>query len=163
MKTTININWKSLFVCLFLLPFAIACTSSTTDEGNAAGEMEHTDEEMDHDDGMEHDDDHNHQEEHNRVPNNGAAVHIVSPADGETFKVGDEVTVEIELEEFELGDGNHWHIYVDGSSWGMVMGENMDDTLRGLEAGEHEIAVYLSIDTHEELEDGDAIMIVVAK
>jgi hypothetical protein len=35
--------------------------------------------------------------------------------------------------------------------------------IRGLEPGRHEIAVYLSIDTHEELEDGDAITIEVAE
>ena len=160
MKLTKSLNLKSFFVCLFVLLLMVACTTSS-DEGGAAEETEHMEEEMEHDDEHSHDDDHDHQDEHNRVSNNGAGVHITSPADGDTFKVGDEVTVEIELENFELGDGNHWHIYVDGTSWGMVMGENVDDTLRGLEAGEHEISVYLSIDTHEELEDGDAIMIVV--
>ena len=172
MKLAKRLNWKSLLTLLSILLFVVACTASSG-EGATTEEMEHMDEDMEHDDEMEHDesmehddehmhdDDHEHQDEHNRVPNNDAGVHITSPSEGDTFKVGDEVTVEIELENFELGDGNHWHIYVDGTSWGMVMGENMDDTLRGLEVGKHEISVYLSIDTHEELEDGDVIMIVV--
>ena len=159
---------QNIFVLLFILLFAVACIPPSG-EGGAANEAQPTEEEMQHDEeiqheeGAEHSDEHEHDEDqsHERVPNNGAAVHILSPANGDTFKAGDEVTVEIELENFTLGEGNHWHIYVDGSSWGMVMGENMDDRLRGLEPGEHEIAVYLSIDTHEELEEGDAVTIVV--
>ena len=168
MKMKIRFDGKTLFTLLFILSFLVACTPSTN-EGSAVdeaqpaeGEMQ-PEEEMEHDDEAEHSDEHEHDEEQDlvRVPNNGSAVQILSPADGDTFKVGDEVTVEIELENFTLGEGNHWHIYVDGSSWGMVVGENIDDTLRGLELGEHEISVYLSIDTHEELEEGDAITIVV--
>jgi hypothetical protein len=157
------LNWKTVFVLMLVMLFAAACTASS-DAGNTADGAESTVEDMEHED-VEHDDDHEHEEgedhEHEKVPNNGAAVHIVAPADGATFAVGDEVIVEVEVENFTLGDGNHWHIYVDGSSWGMVMGENTDDTLRGLEAGEHEISVSLSIDTHEEMEDGDTIMIMV--
>ena len=161
MKLTKQFSWKTVFVLFLILLFAAACTTSSEEGDMTEEEMEHTDGEMDHtEEEMEHDD-HDHQDEHVRVPNNDAAVHITSPADGAIFKVGDEVTVGIELENFELGDGNHWHIYVDGTSWGMVMGENTDDTLRGLEAGEHEIGVHLSIDTHEELEDGDTITILV--
>lgn len=147
---------------LFILLFAFACTSSS-EEGSAPVEAQPTEEEIEHNEEIEHSDEHEHSEGdvHERVPNNGAAIRILSPADGDIFAAGDEVTVEVEVENFRLGEGNHWHIYVDGSSWGMVMGENTDDTLRGLEAGEHEIAVYLSIDTHEELEEGDAITIVV--
>lgn len=168
MKMKLRFEWKALFVLLLAMLLAVACTPST-EEGNAANEAQPTEEEVEHDEEMPHDeeaehsDEHEHEEDqsHERVPNNGAAIHILSPVDGATFNAGDEVTVEIEVENFTLGEGNHWHIYVDGSSWGMVMGENTDDTLRGLETGEHEISVYLSIDTHEELADGDAITIVV--
>jgi hypothetical protein len=174
MKMNINFSGKLLFTLLFILSFVVACTPSS-DEGSAADEAQPTEEEMqseeevEHDEEMEHDEEAEHSDEHEhdedesleRVPNNGAAIDIVSPAEGATFNTGDEVTVEVEVENFTLGEGNHWHIYVDGSSWGMVMGENTDDTMRGLEPGEHEISVYLSIDTHEELEDGDAVTIVV--
>lgn len=97
-----------------------------------------------------------------RIPNNGAVVRIISPTAGETFAYGDQVVVEIETENFPLGeDGNHWHLYVNGDSWGMVMGANNSDVLRGLAPGEHEISVYLSIATHEDLAEGDAVMITV--
>lgn len=117
------------------------------------GEMEHEETDDEHDEA-----------DHalNRIPNqDGATVSIISPADGDTFPAGDQVIVEIELQNFELGEGNHWHIYVDGTSWGMVMGENTDQPLTGMKPGEHEIAVFLSIDTHEEYEDGDQITITV--
>jgi hypothetical protein len=162
MKMNVYFSGKLLFTLLFILSFVVACTPSS-DEGSAADEAQPTEEEMEHDEEAEHSDEHEHDEDdaQERVPNNGAAIHILSPADGTTFNAVDEVTVEVEVENFTLGEGNHWHIYVDGSSWGMVMGENTDDTLRGLEPGVHEISVYLSIDTHEELEDGDAVTIVV--
>jgi hypothetical protein len=162
MKMNIYFSGKLLFTLLFILSFVVACTPSS-DEGSAADEAQPTEEEMEHDEEAEHSDEHEHDEDESleRVPNNSAAIDIVSPAEGATFNAGDEVAVEVEVENFTLGEGNHWHIYVDGSSWGMVMGENTDDTLRGLETGEHEISVYLSIDTHEELEDGDTVTIVV--
>lgn len=174
MKMKLRFEWKVPFVLLFAMLLAVACAPST-EEGNAANEAQPTEaeiqhdeetpheEEAVHDEEAEHSEEHEHEEDqsHERVPNNGASIHILSPADGATFNAGDEVTVEVKVENFTLGEGNHWHVYVDGSSWGMVMGENTDDTLRGLEPGEHEISVYLSIDTHEELEDGDAITIVV--
>jgi hypothetical protein len=40
------------------------------------------------------------------------------------------------------------------------MRANTHDPFRGLEPGEQEIGVDLSIHTHEELEDGEAITIV---
>lgn len=98
----------------------------------------------------------------NRIPNNGAVVHIVAPATGETFAQGDQIVVEIETENFVLGeDGNHWHLYVNGESWGMIMGANNTEVVRGLTPGEHEISVYLSIYTHEDLEDGDAVRVII--
>ena len=60
-------------------------------------------------------------------------------------------------------DGNHWHVYVNGSSWGMVMGRNTSEIVRGLEPGEHQIEVYLSLESHEELEDGDGVTITIVE
>lgn len=150
--------------------FMTACSSAGGSEP-AAGEME----EMDHDNGdMNHDDaDMNHDDgdmehEHdddgavNRIPNqNGAAITIISPADGDTVNALDQVLVEVDVENFELTSGAHWHVYVDDVSYGMVMGGNTDQALPGLEPGEHEISVYLSLETHEEYEDGDSVTIIV--
>jgi hypothetical protein len=143
---------------VFLLAIGTACASSTV-EGENESEM---DSEMNGE--MEHDEEHAHDEgtEVIRIPNQGATISLLSPADGATFKAEEEIVVEIEVENITVGEsGNHWHIYVDGSSWGMVMGSNTDEVLRGLEPGTHEIAVYLSIETHEELEVGDSVRITI--
>jgi hypothetical protein len=74
------------------------------------------------------------------------------------------VIVEVATENFPLGENNnHWHVYVNGASWGMIMGGNGDYPLSGLEPGTHEIAVYMSIATHEEYATGDSITITVSE
>lgn len=130
--------------------FLAACTSSDENmEDMGHSEMEDTDHDA-----------HGHDE--GRIPNEGgAAITITAPQDGDTFSTLDQIIVEVAVENFELGGNNHWHVYVDGTSYGMVMGGNTDQPLPGLEPGEHEISVFLSIDTHEEYEDGDSITVVV--
>jgi hypothetical protein len=132
-------------------------------EPTEEADHEHSEGEADH----EHDEENEHAESEQghsagRIPNDGAVVRIVSPADGAVFGAADEVLVEVETENFDLAaEGNHWHVYVDGASYGMIVGGDTDHALRNLEAGEHEISVYLSIGTHEELEEGDAVVIQV--
>lgn len=170
---------------LLLFTFAIsACSGAAGSEpavSDEMGEMESMDE-SDHDgnDAMNHDemvemgddhehddtdDDHEHEEMRvNRVPNEGAAIQISAPSSGDTFSASEQVIVEIETENFDLmAEGYHWHVYVDGESWVMVMGGNQDRPLTGLEPGEHMIEVYLSIPSHEELAEGDSIMINVTE
>lgn len=160
------VRW-ALLCCLLLVAAALAACGGAAEP--AMSDMSEMDE-MDHDqmESDEHghgDDDHGHSDGAvERVPNNGAVIRITSPADGATFSAGEQVIVEVEFENFTPGeDGNHWHVYVDGASWGMVMGGNVDQPLTGLEPGEHEISVFMSIETHEEMEDGDAITITVTE
>jgi hypothetical protein len=103
------------------------------------------------------------EEEHGeRIPNDGAAIRILSPADGAAFAQGDEVPLEVQVDGFVLGeDGNHWHIEVDGSTYSMVTGGDTGEIIRGLEPGEHEIEVLLANGEHQDLQDGDAITITV--
>jgi hypothetical protein len=97
-----------------------------------------------------------------RVPNNGAAIRIVSPADGSVCPAGMDIEVCVELEHFALGqDGNHWHISVDGEPWSMVMVDSLKEVLYGLEPGEHTIEVLLADGEHRDLEEGDEIRVVV--
>ena len=172
-------NFKHVFIFTILLVGGLfltaACTASSTsapeeiDENSEMNEEMEMEEEMDHEEGGEHEsedaDDHEGSHDDNNpetIPNDGAVIRITSPADGTAFKAGDEVLVEVETENFVLGeDDNHWHVYIDDSSWGMVMGGNHDQVLRGLEPGEHEIGVFMSIGTHEQMEDGDSIKIVI--
>ena len=151
-KNNLTRFWLILALLLSGL-FLAACTSAGDDHSHDEDDHSHSDDDHSHDDG----------EAHDRIPNqNGAAITITSPADGETFGTLDQIIVEISTENFELGEnGNHWHVYVDDDSYGMVMGQNSDHALPGLEPGEYKISVFMSIDSHEEYEEGDSVMIVV--
>lgn len=136
---------KALFflIVIFSLAFSAACTQAAEDAA--------------------HEDDHEHTEsEPVRIPNNGAVIRIVSPADGAVFAQGEDIVVEVEIENFVLNvDGSHWHVYVDGVSYGMVVGDVTSQVLRNLEPGEHEIAAHLANGDHEELEDAGVVTITV--
>jgi hypothetical protein len=142
----------ALTLTLVLLVSLAACTPAAADPASG-GTMEMETEDADHE----------HEEgEVERVPNDGAVIRIVSPADQASYSVGEDIRVEVEVENFSLGEEeNHWHVYVDGVSFGMVMGQDTTRILRDLAPGEHEVAVFLSIGTHEELEEGDSIVIEV--
>lgn len=97
-----------------------------------------------------------------RSENNGAVIHILSPQDDAIFMSDEDILIEIEVENFEIGEeSGHWHIYIDDLSYGMVVNGKTDAIISGLDAGEHHVAVYLSAFTHVELKDGDSIHIVI--
>ena len=144
-----------------------ACSAASSggdgsmEEGGEMEEMEH-EEEGEHIEEGEHEEDEHEHAEDERIPNNGATIRILAPADRSSFAEGEEIVVEVEVENFALGeDGNHWHVYIDGTSWGMVVGGDTDQALRGVEPGEHLLETYLAGGDHIDLEDGDAITIVV--
>ncbi len=145
--------------------FLAACSSSGGTEPGAEDTVTEDEDHEDTDHEHEEDQDHEHDENeaHDRIPTEGGAtISITSPEDGATFNTLDQVLVEVTVENFDLGeDGNHWHVYVDGVSYGMVMGGNTDQALPGLEPGEHEISVFMSIGSHEEYEDGNSVTIMV--
>lgn len=97
-----------------------------------------------------------------RVPNDGAVVRLVSPSEGASFRPGEDVRVEIEVDDFTLGEeGTHWHVYVDGASPRMIMGTITETMLRDLEPGRHEVSVYLAVGSHMELEEGATVAVDV--
>jgi hypothetical protein len=175
--------WNRVFIGLAVimaLGLASACSSSAEDadteeveheedtlEEGALEEGQHEDdtleegaleedtlEEGEHEEG-EH-------EEGSRIPNDGATIHIVDPVDGSAFSVDDDIVIEVEVLGFDLAvEGNHWHVYVDGISYGMVTGGDTDKVLRGLEPGERLVEVYIAGGDHIEFEDGDKITITV--
>lgn len=149
-----------LFVFLLVLSACGTTNGNNNDDHNnnmnmnMGGNNDHNND-MD----MDHDEDH---EDSDRIPNDGAVIHISSPADGATFTEGDDITVEVEVEGFDLSvEGAHWHVYVDDQSYGMVMGGDLDSVLRAVEPGEHTISAYLAGPDHIELEDGTSIAITV--
>ncbi|MFQ5400831.1 MAG: hypothetical protein ACE5E7_14695 [Anaerolineae bacterium] len=159
---------------LALLLMTAACTANNNDGGSDsasdAQDMSSSDmsdggmDSMDNGsmdmEGMDHD--HADGDHANRVPNNGAVIQIISPADGSTFANGEEIKVEVQVENFSLGEnGNHWHVYIDGEPRNMVMGNDTDDIIRGLDPGEHELGVFLANGDHFDLEEGDSIHVTV--
>lgn len=155
---------NTTFLTLLLAAFVslAGCTAASAPESEAhdavapdAGVEEHGEHEHDGEDG--HD-----TAVRQFIPNGGAVVRITSPANDTTFAPGANVPVAIETVNFSIGeDGNHWHIYVDGDPI-MVMGGNTF-VLQNLSPGHHEIEVFLSLGTHEDLEQGDSVMIRVAE
>jgi len=140
---------------ILILALAAACTSPATP---APDDVEHM--EASGTSGMDMGDA-DAEEPDVQIPNDGAVVRIVSPADGETI-TGNEVEVKIETEGFTLGEeGRHWHVYLDGSEAAMVTGTDTSQVLRGLTPGEHEIRVTLANGEHQELEDGATIHITI--
>jgi hypothetical protein len=155
--TTKNIK-KNLLLSLFLIFSLLLFAACSGDSSSNSNEEDHA---MEHEEEGEHEMEHEHSEE--RIANpDGAAITILAPDDGATFAEGDEVIVEVRVDNFALGENdNHWHVYVDGTSWGMVMGGNTSQSLQGLEAGEHEVEAYLAGGDHIEFQEGGSIHITV--
>lgn len=153
-----------LFVWVVCLSLAVgvACSAAEdtpADDDEMEHEMEHEDDEMEHD--MEHVEDEHDHAGMERIPNDGATIQITAPEDGAVIQ-GEEFEVSIDVQNFALDDdGSHWHVYVDGTSWGMVIGGDTSYVLHGVEPGEHVVETYLALGTHEELEQGDTINITV--
>lgn len=112
--------------------------------------------------GMGSDDGHDH-EHGERIPNEGgSAIRITSHSDGDMVNHGEDIVIEVEVENFTLGEeGSHWHVYVNGESFGMVVGGTLFQALTGLAPGDQEISVYLANGDHEEFIEGDTIHIMV--
>lgn len=151
---------RRLTLILLLMTLALslaltACGGAATGGTGNSGEVDHAEGDDHADDGMEHNDE-------ATIPNDGAVIRIVSPEDGAVFTTADEILVQVEVENFALGeDGNHWHVHLDDASEIMVMGGNTDQPLRNLTPGEHTIEVMLSNGDHQNLEEGDSITITV--
>lgn len=127
-----------IFSFILILLLIAGCNADSADDGA-----------VDHDATLRH-----------FVPNDGAEVRITSPITGDAYESGASVPVTIETTDFIIGkNGNHWHIYLDGMPIMVMGGETY--VLENLEPGEHEIDVYLSLGTHEDLEDGKKITIMV--
>ena len=156
MKRLSNYSLKTLPVIaglFFVLVFCLAaCTPAQTQATDMPMDQENSNMDAAMDNGNGQDMEHDHSDGNDaRVPNNGAVIKIVSPANNATFNKDEDVLIEIETENFDLSaDGNHWHLYVDGTVWTMVSEGSTKSVLHGLEPGSHDIDVYLGLPTPED-------------
>jgi len=113
--------------------------------------------ELDEPDEMEMGDEHTHGE---RIDAGGATIRIAAPADGAMINTSSTL-VKVDTTNYPLGEGKHWHLYVDGAERGMSQGNSDTMAANDLEPGEHVIEVVLSNDLHQELEATHSITIHV--
>ena len=145
---------STVLILFLVVIFAAACSSTSNNDTN----HEHANNEGEHE--------HNEAESHDMIPNDGAVIRLISPVNGTTFTTADEIKVEVEVENFPLGQdegGNHWHIFVGESEYAMVVGQNTSDVIRGLEPGEYTITVNLANGDHQDLEDGDSVTVTITE
>jgi hypothetical protein len=143
---------RILIAASLLLAFTLVVGSAHT----VASPLTQTTPTPEHTEGDEHgEEEHGHGE---RIDAGDASVRIVSPADGATIN-SNSVMVEIETTNWPLGEGKHWHLYVDGSERGMSQGNSDTMVAADLEPGEHVIEVVLSNERHQELDAADEIVI----
>jgi putative copper export protein len=91
------------------------------------------------------------------LPADGAAVKILSPREGETFR-GDEVPLKFRLTPGRRG--THAHAYVDGELMGMF--ETESGTLTGIAPGHHKLELRVVAEDHQsELDASDTVHFVV--
>lgn len=93
-----------------------------------------------------------------RIPANGAAVKIIAPAHN-TVLDRDNVIVRVETTNWPLGEGKHWHLYVNGTEQGMSQGNAAALQARDLQPGDNIIEVTLSNELHQELNATDMIAV----
>jgi hypothetical protein len=95
---------------------------------------------------------------HERIPANGAAVKIISPEHNAVLD-RDNVIVRVETTNWPLGEGKHWHLYVNGKEQGMSQGNAPALQARDLQPGDNVIEVTLSNELHQELNATDMIAV----
>jgi hypothetical protein len=96
--------------------------------------------------------------DHERIPANGAAVKITAPQNGEVLN-RPLVIVRVETTNWPLGEGKHWHLYVNGQEQGMSQGNSPALQARDLQPGENTIEAVLSNELHQELNATDTITV----
>lgn len=95
-----------------------------------------------------------------RLEAQGASVKIVSPQAGAVLE-NNAVIVRVETTNWPLGEGKHFHLYVNGQEQGMSQGSNPSLQARDLQPGENTLEVVLSNDLHQELNATDKIVVRV--
>lgn len=93
-----------------------------------------------------------HEHDHGeRIPAGEARIRITTPPDGATLSDAS-IIVKVETSSWPLGEGKHWHLYVNGQAQGMSQGSNPSLQARDLKVGENLIEAVMSNETHQELD-----------
>lgn len=95
-----------------------------------------------------------------RIDAGGATVRIISPADGAVLDTNN-VIVRVETTNWDLGEGKHWHLYVNGQEQGMSQGGSYTLQARDLLLGANTLEAVLSNELHQELNATHRITVTV--
>jgi hypothetical protein len=94
-----------------------------------------------------------------RIPAGDASIRIVSPADRAVLE-DSTVIVKVETTNWPLGDGKHWHLFVNGQEQGMSQGSSPSLQAHDLMAGANVLEAVMSNELHQEL---DAVAKVIVQ
>ncbi len=94
-----------------------------------------------------------------RIPAGDASIRIVFPVDGAVF-TSQTVIVKVETTNWPLGNGKHWHLYVNGQAQGMSQGSNPSLQANDLLPGANVLEAVMSNGLHQEL---DAVAKIVVQ
>lgn len=94
-----------------------------------------------------------------RIPAGDASIRIVFPVDGAVLKANSAI-VKVETVNWPLGDGKHWHLYVNGQEQGMSQGSSPSLQAHDLQTGANVLEAVMSNDLHQEL---DAVAKVIVQ
>jgi hypothetical protein len=95
-----------------------------------------------------------------RIPAGDAAIRIVSPADG-ALLTDNSAIVKVETTNWPLGEGKHWHLYVNGQEQGMSQGSSPSLQARDLMAGANTLEAVMSNELHQELDAVAKVVVLV--
>jgi hypothetical protein len=102
-----------------------------------------------------------HNEDHGeRVPAGDASIRIVSPGDGAVL-TENSVIVKVETTNWPLGEGKHWHLYVNGQEQGMSQGSSPSLQAHDLLTGANVLEAVMSNELHQELDAVAKVVVLV--
>jgi len=142
----------AIILMLFIAGLWLGGAAQVWADGTPTPEAEHG-----HMEGTPEAETHNHGE---RIDAGGALVRIVSPADGAVLDTNN-VVVRVETTNWDLGEGKHWHLYVNGKEQGMSLGGSYTLQARDLLVGANTLEAVLSNDLHQELNATHRITVTV--
>jgi len=95
-----------------------------------------------------------------RLPAGNASIRIVFPVSG-TVLTNNAIIVKVETTNWPLGNGKHWHLYVNGVAQGMSQGSSPALQAHDLQLGENVLEAVMSNDAHQELDAVARVSVIV--